>query len=213
MVFPTKKVFVIVSVMVVVLCVVVSLICPRKRIYETNSISDYGRYVGNYDNDTPSAFINSFFPSELSEDYSEVEYHYKSKRLDTYSYEVYLGFCITDSKKFNDYLEGIITKHGNPIEFIYNNTFEEINVSNVYNIASNKEITGDDTYRILNAQVGKILISRESQRIIFVAIGLHDGGGTDTSELSYFFNKFNINPCEYTHFAYDTVFEEQSASK
>lgn len=211
--FPTKKVFVIVAVIVVVLCVVVSLICPQKRIYETNSIRDFGRYVGNYNNDTPSAFINSFFPSQLSDDYSEVEYHYKAKRLDTYSYEVYLGFCITDSNQFSEFLEGIITKHGNPTEFAYDNTFEEFNISNVYNIASNKEISGYDTYRILNAQIGKILISRESQRIIFVAIGLHDGGGTDTSELCYFFNKFDIDPREYANSSYDTVFEEQSASK
>ena len=51
----------------------------KTRIYETTSIEDYGRYIGNYDNDTPHSFITSFFPAEIDDSFSDVEYSYKAK--------------------------------------------------------------------------------------------------------------------------------------
>lgn len=193
----------------------------KTRIYETTIIEDYGRYIGNYDNDTPHSFITSFFPAEIDDSFSDVEYSYKAKKLDSYSYEAYLEFSIPDSELFYAYAEDLIETHGNPAIFAYDNTFEEFNISNVYGIASNAEVTGNSaekvtensTYRILEAQIGKILISRASQRIIYVAIGLYDGGGTNTSELCYFFNKFDIDPCEYANSAYVTAYEQQKESK
>ena len=207
--FPVKKTIVILVVIIMVSCILMMLIFLNPRVYETNNILDYGRYIGNYDNETPTEFINSFFPLELSNLFSETEYHYKAKRFDTFSYEVYLQFHIEDPASFDDYVEKHVSPLTEPTVFPYDESFMEYTISNVYSIASNKAITGKNTYRILNAQLGKVLVSKQTQQIIYVAIGHHDGGGTDTSELSYFFDKFEIDPVVYAATAYATIYYQQ----
>lgn len=51
--------------------------------------------------------------------------------------------------------------------------------------------------QILYAKIGKILYSPEEQRIIYVAIGVYDGGGIGTNYLNVFFERFQIDPIEY----------------
>lgn len=51
------------------------------KVFVTDDINDYGKYIGNYDNDTPSDFINSFFPASISNSFTDVKYHYKAKNL------------------------------------------------------------------------------------------------------------------------------------
>lgn len=208
-----KKNAIILFVVILALCVFANAFWGDGKVYETNSISDYGRYVGNYDNDVPSAFINSFFPSELAEYFSSVEYHYKAKKFDTYSYEAYLGFCIEDYEVFQEYVETLSSSYDDPLVFSYDNAYDEYVISDVYSVAPNKEITGKDTYRILSAQLGKILVCHSTQRIIYVAIGHYDGGGTNADELSYFFEKFDIDPIEYTNSSFNSVFEEEQAKR
>lgn len=194
-------------------CVLMLINCSKGKTYETNSINDFGRYIGNYNNEVPADFINSFFPYEISDNFSFVEYHYKAKKLDTYSYEAYLDFCIEDTESFFEYVENYVSILGDPTVFPYDNAFEEYNISNVYSIASNKEITGEESHRILTAQVGKILVSYANQRIIYVAIGNYDGGGTDTDELSHFFEKFNIDPIEYAKNSFESNYEEEQSKR
>ena len=198
---------------IIAACILAIAFKPDWRIYETNGIHDYGKFVGNYDNNRPAEFINSFFPSQISDNFSSVEYHYKAKKFDTYAYEAYLAFCIEDDELFAEYVKKLSSLHGDSIVFSYDNTYAEYPISNVYSIASNKDITGTNTYRIVGAQLGKILVSRADQRIIYIALGLHDGGGTRTDELCYFFNKFSIDPVAYASSAFDTVFEERESKK
>jgi hypothetical protein len=171
------------------------------NIFVTNDIHDYGKYIGNYDNDTPSDFINSFFPASISNSFTDIKYHYKAKKFDTYAYEAYLEFVIDDPDSFARFLEEYVCEEQcNP--FLYDQAFLEYSISNVLRIGESKNASGG--YSISYADIGKILFSVDEQRIIFIALGVYDGGGTDTSELNHFFSQFDIDCNQYKDYAYFT---------
>ena len=171
------------------------------EIYETNDIQDYGVYTGNCDNGPPTEFITSFFPEKIDETFTQIVYHYKAKAFDTYAYEAYLEFVIEDENAFSSFLNRYVdTADAEP--FLYDNSLLEYSISNVIRIQKPANESG--AYAISYAEIGKILYSTDEQRIIFVAIGVYDGGGTDTSELDYFFSKFQINCANYQNNAFYT---------
>lgn len=49
-------------------------------VYQTEDPAHYGEYIGNFDDKTPAAFINSFFPETIDTSFSNVQYHYKAKK-------------------------------------------------------------------------------------------------------------------------------------
>lgn len=162
-------------------------------IFVTNNISDYGIIIGNYDNDTPRDFIQSFFPGSIDEGYTDVVYHYSSKKLDSYSYEAYLEFVVQDKDSYELLIDSVT--HGEPLSlFPYDQRYRQYVISDVLWISS-----GDTSQEcwIERAQIGKVLFLDETQSVIFVAIGVYDGGGTRTEERNYFFSRFGIDPSEY----------------
>lgn len=164
------------------------------EIYETNDINDYGNYTGNYDNNTPKEFIDAFFPDVIEESFSDVTYHYKAKEFDTYAYEAYLEFVIEDTEAFYKFLdEHVDISRSAP--FRYDGSFMVDTISNILMLSSPSVQPG--IYAISRAEIGHILYSLDEHRIIFVALGVYDGGGTDTSELHFFFNRFNIDVLDY----------------
>lgn len=163
-------------------------------IFETNDLNNYGKIVGNYDNETPTQFINSFFPDKIESTFSDVSYHYKAKKFDTYAYECYVEFVIDDTELFFDYLN----KHINPkvsTPFAFDESYHIYTISN--QLYLHTPTSQDSTYAIGWAEIGNILYSVSEQRIIFVALGVYDGGGTYTSDLNYFFSRFNIDAWTY----------------
>ena len=52
-------------------------------------------------------------------------------------------------------------------------------------------------HAIESAGIKKILYCAETQTIIYVAIGVYDGGGVETDYLCVFFERFDIDPVEY----------------
>ena len=157
------------------------------EVYETNDIADYGIITGNCDNDPPKEFIASFFPGEIKESFSDVTYHYKAKNFDTYAYEAYLEFVIEDAEAFAAYL----ADHANTATtFAYDESYMACEIARTLDLSRPAKANG--AYAIDNAKVGYILYNTEEQRIIYFALGVFDGGGTDTSELNYFFDRFDI---------------------
>ena len=53
------------------------------------------------------------------------------------------------------------------------------------------------SYYISYAKIAKILVNSDENRVIYIALVLHDGGGTDTSFLRSYFERFDIDPKEY----------------
>lgn len=168
-------------------------LAKEPKITETNDIRDYGVYSGNYDNDTPTAFISSFFPEKLMTEDVEVLYHYRAKKCDTYGYEAWLEYSFQQAEDFDNYLSDLTEKY-EFIPFHYDNSYMEFTVNDILELAHSK---GENTYSIDWAEIGKILYNTDEKRIIYLAIGVIDGGGTYTDDVSTFFTEFNIDPKEF----------------
>ena len=168
----------------------VALDATNAEVYETNDIADYGTIIGNCDNGAPKEFITSFFPTNISETFSDIHYHYKAKKFDTYAYEAYLEFVIEDPVAFEAYLrDNLNTTQALP--FSYDESYMIWDFSRTMELIRPAKENG--AYAIEYAKIGCILYNTEEQRIIYFALGVYDGGGTDTSELNYFFNRFDIH--------------------
>lgn len=164
------------------------------KCFETNNISDYGKITGNYDNDTPQRFIQSFFPKEIEAGFSNVTYHYKAKKLDSYAYEAYLEFEITDKEAFDTFIAETV-EMDDCTAFVSDPSYCEYVIEDELLIFWDRD--GKINPPIQYAKIGKVLFSEETHTIIFFAMGVYDGGGTSTDELNYFFNRFDIDPVEY----------------
>lgn len=162
-------------------------------VYETNDIANYGIIKGNYDNERPKAFVFSFFPKKIEEYFSDVTYHYKAKKGDTFAYEMYLEFVIQDMEKYNSFVSDV-TGDGVCEPFYFDSSYQAYYISNYFSLGRSSV---DNLPYIDNAKVGVVLFSEEEQRIIFVALGMFDGGGARPEELNCFFDKFGIDPQEY----------------
>ena len=178
-------------------------------VYETNVIADYGVIKGNYDNERPREFVFSFFPERIEEYFSDVSYHYKAKKSDTYAYEMYLEFVIQDAQTYNTFIADVIGDNVSK-PFPFDSNYQVYYVSNymylipasriIQNSKSEPPVMKEDKSLppvIEQAQIGAVLFSDAEQRIIFFALGAYDGGGTSTAELNFFFNRFEINPWAY----------------
>lgn len=178
-------------------------------IYETNDIADYGVIKGNYNNEKPRDFVFSFFPKKIEEYFTDVRYHYKAKKSDTYGYEIYLEFVIQDTQTYNAFVADVIENNVSE-QFYFDSSYQVYYVSNyLYLHPETTKVLRDKSKppeekvdrskppRIGNAKIGAVLFSATEQRIIFFALGVYDGGSTSTDELDFFFNRFGINPWVY----------------
>lgn len=165
---------------------------------EKTAASDYGHYDGTGADGFVTQYIQSFFPAEIEENFSDVKYSYKAENTDTYGFEAYLEFTIEDETEFQAYISNI-TSEGNWKDFIYAPGYKEYCIEDVIDLDIDE--TDDPSslfYRqIVYAKIRKILYSPEEQRIIYVAIGVYDGGGIGTNYLNVFFDRFQIDPVEY----------------
>lgn len=182
----------------ILLCV--SCIASYGAVYETNDVSDYGKIVGNFDNKSAREFIFSFFPQELDSSFSDITYYYWAKKGDAYAYECFLEFTIEDKHTYEQFIEQYANSEKTQ-PFAYDSNYMEYSVSNV--IAMHWDSPNDEGgYPITWAWIGKVLYCEEQQKICFFALSTYDGSGTDTTELNYFFDKFNVNLINYQMDAY-----------
>lgn len=186
------------SVALAVIVLAVSVFCYYLNrpapVYETNDIADYGIVKGNYDNDMPKEFVSSFFPERIEEYFSDVNYHYKAKKGDTFAYEMYLEFVIEDTVQYTSFISNVI---GNEVcePFYFAPNYQARYVSN--NLRLHPSSDENRPLCIEDAKIGIVLFSEEEHRFIFIALGMYDGGGANVEELGYFFNRFGIDPLEF----------------
>ena len=176
--------------------------------YVTTDINEYGEFQGTYQDDEVEERVSSFFPDEILPCFKNVDYIYKAEKAVDSGFEAYLEFTIEDPEEYADfvseYTEGleaaIFPYDENYTEYILNDRF--------YLVYSDDEIVDGvivdsdgekDDYAIEYADIRKIVCCPDEQRLIFVAIGVFDGGGTDAEFLCTYFNRFDINPREYAH--------------
>lgn len=165
---------------------------------EKTATSDYGHYDGTGVDRFTTQYIQSFFPAEIEESFSDVKYSYKAESTDIYGFEAYLEFTIKDETEFQEYISNI-TSAENWKDFAYAPGYLEYCIEDVFVL--DLDLVDDPSsifYRQISfAKIRKILYSPEEQRIIYVAIGVYDGGGIGTNYLNVFFDRFQIDPVEY----------------
>ena len=164
--------------------------------YVTTDFDDYGHYIGNYDNKRVHEFINSFFPFEIEDCFSDVKYSYRAEKGDTCAFEAYLEVSIKARDEYEDVLEKYIGDSRGDV-FVYDSSYNEVVHCDYFYIGSLSEKSSDENYHIEEAYIGKILYCKEEQKIIFVALGVYDGGWTTTDFLNVYFERFDIDPYEY----------------
>lgn len=175
----------------------------RTEHYETTDIADYGNYIGNNDNNFPSEFIGSFFPEKIGENFTDIVYSYRAENADTYGFEAYLEFTINDLEALQHHISKIA-----PLEewqeFRFDSSYYEYVISDVLAIdlwEPGGEHRGLPVYSISQCKIGRILFAPDENRVIYVAMGVFDGGGADTAYLCSFFDRFDIDPMEYAEYA------------
>jgi hypothetical protein len=176
--------------------------------YVTTNINEYGKFQGTHQDDEVEEMVMSFFPSEISQNFEDVKYTYKAERAIASGFEAYLEFTIEDSEKYaefvDEYTEGI-----EGVTSPYDEAYTEYIIEDYFVLLySDDEVVDgmivdsegrEDDYSIRFADVRKIICCPDEQRIIFVAIGVFESGGTDAKFLCTYFNRFDINPREYAH--------------
>lgn len=169
-------------------------------VYATTDIANYGKYIGNRDDKTPTQYIDSFFPSQIESFFSDTNYSYKAKRRDTYACEAYLEFTIPDPQFFDSYYYQAVSQHGTPEVFPFDNDFEIWTIDNelLLSETAERQNTDRNNWRIIRAKQGLILCDKSSSRFIYSALLVWDGGMNSTADFNRFFSRFNINPIVYS---------------
>lgn len=165
---------------------------------EKTLISDYGHYGGTGADRFVEQYIQSFFPKEIEESFSNVKYSYKAENTDTYGFEAYLEFKIEDKMEFQTLISEIAgEEHWK--DSAHAPGYKEYCIEDVFKLDFDE--TDDPSsifYRqIVYAKIRKILYSPKDQTIIYVAMGVYDGGGIGTNYFNVFFERFQIDPVEY----------------
>lgn len=183
--------------LLLIIPVVILALFMHPRQYITTDIADYGQYVGNYDNETVQEFISSFFPDQLDPTFSNVVYSYRAQKNDTYAFEAYLEFTIEDADQYQAFMTRVANgKTGS--HFLYDDTFIEYTIADIFRPVNQQFGSIEDVgVKISFAEIGKILCSPSDQRIIFVALGVYDGGIATTDFLTVYFDRFQIDPLKY----------------
>ena len=187
--------------------ILVDSVTPKQ--YVTNDPQDYGNYVGNHDNNSVVGFINSFFPQRIESDFVNVRYSYRAQKNDTYAFEAYLEFCIEDTSVFQSFIRDNIGTA--TTQFSYAPEYKQYVVSDVFSLSSPEKRNDSNRYSISYAKIGKILYCEETQQIVYIALGVYDGGVAKTDFLNVYFNRFGIDPIEY-HEQYHNGATENSST-
>ncbi len=169
----------------------------------TTDIADYGNYTGNLDNESVAEYINSFFPEKIEDNFTDISYSYRAQKGDAYAYEAYLEFVIEDTDEYNafvaEYTEGLTGTI-----FEYDEAFTDYTIDQQLSITvwddSGKEVYLFSDIALELVKMGKILCCDDEQRIIFVAIGVWDGGMVNADLLCTYFNRFAINPLDIAEY-------------
>lgn len=162
--------------------------------FTASGVESYGIIDGNGTDVRAKELFAILFPPEIKDSFQDITYEYKAAGLDSWSFEIYLEFVLEDSAEFQEYVNGIAPSES-WLPFEYDETYLEYIYSDWYDA---KYHVPEDYYSIDSAEIAKILINTEEQRIITVALGVHDGGAAEAYDFTVFFDRFQIDPMEYT---------------
>lgn len=179
-------------------CVLVAVIWKANQPVVYSDVSQYGHYTGTASNAFVREYINSFFPEQIEEYFSDVKYVYKAAGRSNYDFEAYLEFSISDTTMFNRYV-GEIAVEDSWETFPFHSDYQVYWIENGLDVrkSSIPDQGGENDYLIERARIRVILCNTEDQTMIFWALGVYDGGGVGTDFLNTFFDHFEIDALVY----------------
>ena len=190
------------AVFITVILFALSMTACSYSVTEFNSLKDYGVITGHGAGHRAREMFAEIFPKQIEEFFSEANYHYKSVNgADARSYEISLEIMIEDSAAFRNYIQNISAGKQQSV-FLYDETYCCYSISTPWIRLDSKtpcdNCEGEPIhYHIDSADIEMILVQPDTHRIIFVAMGVFDGGGVSTADLHWFFDRFNIDPLVY----------------
>ena len=171
-------------------------------ITEFDSIDDYGKIIGNGSDRRAQEMFDEMFPEKIEDYFDEPVYHYIAfYGVDARAFEIALEFTIKDTETFNAFVEKAAA--GKDCEvFPYDETYQCYTISSPWMFLDDEapctECENRPThYHIGSADIELMLVQPDTQCIIFVGLGVSDGGGVDTYDLGWFFDRFGIDPTVY----------------
>ena len=170
-----------------------SMIFPPPEWHIVTDIESYGIIEGSRNNDRAKEMFSAIFPAQIEDYFQDVTYSYTAVKIDTSDFEIYLEFVLEDSDKFQEYIKEIAPA-GEWLPFEYDESYLEYTYADWY--YANSGASGE-YFCIDSAEIAKVLIQPNEQRVITDALGVHDGGGAKTEYFTCFFDRFNIDPLEY----------------
>lgn len=170
------------------------------EVTEMNDPADYLRITGNHNNDSPAAFIATFFPEELGMDFTDVTYHYKAEKFDSIACETYLEFTLPE-EAFPMHVSDL-ARHGAPKPFPCADGWDMWIIDNHLDTWTSEERgqpdkDDDNARNIGSARVGLILCNRAERRLVYFALMVHDGGASNTDKFGFFLTRFGIEPLAF----------------
>lgn len=211
-----------------VFCILLALVFTSQTLrrlhvscyYRITDIHEYSIFNGCFDQGYVEEQIITFFPKEIESYFENVRYVYTGMAPGRYAFEAFLEFQITDEVQFQEY----VAKIAAPKEFTLfhdDPTFSEYVIADVLYLgaAIPESSFGDDVnlyrpeetrygeqFNILYADIRKVLVSDNDNRIIYVALGASIDSSTNTVELSTFFKRFHIAPANYKEYCTSLIY-------
>lgn len=169
---------------------------------EFNSIDAYGKIIGNGSDRRAQEMFDEMFPEKIEDYFDEPVYHYIAQYgIDARAFEIALEFTIEDTETFNGFVEKAAAGKNCEV-FTYDEAYQCYTITSPWIVLDDKAPckecgTKPTHYHINSADIELMLVQPDTQRIIFVGLGVFDGGGVDTYDLCWFFDRFSIDPLVY----------------
>ena len=184
--------------------------------FVTHDLADYRIITGTCNDSRVQARMDSFFPEQIEEYFTEIQYSYCANIYDNIGCEAYLEFVIEDDVQFQEYVQNTLEQLAEQEEyetapFRYDNAYQEYVLWDRIHFHSPYTVDENETYYYIeSACILKILINESENRVIYEMLIVYNGGGSSTEQLGRYFERFHIDPMEYKQYT-DSIIEKAPA--
>lgn len=169
------------------------------QFYETSDLSQYGNITGNYNNSRAQEAFKTLFPEKLDDRFVNPQYHYKAvKGVDGDCFEISLEFTMKSNTEFWAFLSRYAASSMfQDVSFAAD--FKEWKSVHCYYQLEEPELCdyckdGQPHYHVTCADIQSVIMNPKEHRIILESMIIDGGGGTKSTDLTWFLDRFNLTP-------------------
>ena len=169
--------------------------------YETSDLAQYGIIIGNYNNERAQQAFEALFPTQLDDLFVDPQYPYKAvKGADGECFEISLEFTMKSNEEFWAFL----SQYANSSQFHkvpFAANYQEWQFSRSYYQLEELKLCdyckdGQPHYHVRCADIQMVIINPEEHRVIIESMVIVGGGGSKSTYLTWFLDRFNLTPLE-----------------